>query len=417
MDSKKTYYKEIFYFSMITLFVTFFVLLLTTGGYSARGLLFADGDDTFMDFYNSMLYNIGNPYENYVFYPPFACFLYKALLWLIPPEHIENVIANGQTNSFTTDIKRYQSFILPFLLYSIIAVVFLALVLYYVKDGSKGEKYLFTWLIFFSAPMLFMFERANNIVFVLCLVLLYVKLYDSEKRSRRELALILLAVATAIKIYPVLFLAIPLRRKKFIDIIKMFLYTAVLTLIPLFVFYGGFDALGLLVQNLSSYGSNTGLQVGSQLNFSKCIIFPLFGTKLSNETLLTIGNVFKYVVTVPACIAAIFGKKTWQQAALCCCIIYGFQQTCATYLLILFVVPLVMFLNANEEKSAFNYAALVLLILTQGLLVSIMPVSGEFTRMIGTKITSYSILLLTFLLTWRGIADGWEVIRQIGKKK
>lgn len=417
IKSEKTYYKQIFYFAMAVLAVTFLLVLVLTNGYSARGLLYSSGNQIFSDFFNSMLYNIDNPYENYVFYPPFANMLYKALLRLVPDSVISTYVVSTDTTSFEPEIKAYQGFMFPFIIYSIITIAFLLLALLTTKKGTKTEKYGFTILILFSAPMLFMFERANNIVVVLTCLLFFINMHDSESRIKRETSLVLLAVATAIKIYPALFCAILLRKKRIADIFKVAGYTLVLTLVPLFVFYDGFGAIELLFKNLSSYGTNTGLQIGTQLNFAKCIIFPLFGTGLSNETLLLIGEIFKYVITVIASIAAIFNKKPWQQAALCCCIIYGFQGTCATYLLTLFVVPLIMFIDGEKEKSLFNYIMLAIMIILQGLIISIMPTTGEFTRMIGTKITSYAILLMTIMLSWRGVCDCMEVLKKIGKKQ
>lgn len=417
MKTEKTYYKEIFFIIMIVTTLMFAGLMYVTNGFVARGLFFSNSSNSYMDFFNSMLYNIGNPYENQVFYPPFACMLYKLCLLMVPNSLIESTLTSMTTNSYTPNIKLQQGFMFPFLLYSIVTICILFFALVTAKKGSKPEKYLFTVLIFLSAPALFMFERANNIILVLSFLLLFITWYDDEKRSKREVALICLGIATALKIYPVLFCALLLKKKRIWDIAKVFAYTLVLTIIPLFIFYGGFSALANMFGNLSSYGSNNILSVGTQLNFGKCFILPFFNTGISNETLILIANIAKYVICIPAAIAAIFSKKPWIQATLCCAIIYGYQSTCATYLLVLFAIPLLMMLDSETEKSALNYVILGGFILLLSTVTVIIPVGGDYTRLIGTKITSYTVLLITLILTVCGLIDFGKELKNLAKKQ
>ncbi len=417
VNQKQAYYKQVFYVSMSVMALIFVTVLFLTGGYSMRGLLYQKEDQSFMDFFNSMLYNINEPYENYVFYPPLSTILYKLLLLLVPQNIIDALIYNQYTTLFNADIKMYQQFMVPFIIYTLITFVALYFSLKECKKGSLAEKLLFSVLILTSAPFVFMFERANNIIIVLICMLIFFGAYKSEKRLYRELSLAALAVAIAVKIYPIVFCAVLLKDKRIKDLLKVALYSLLLFILPFFIFYDGFESMKLLLANLANYDSTTGLGTGVQLNFAKMIIFPLSQFNFSNEVLLTAGNIFRNTIMLFAVPAAIFMRKDWKCAALCCCIIYGFQGTCATYLLTLFCIPVMMLLDSESVPSVKNYVYLVLLILTLGLIVSLNPVTGEFTRFVGTKISSYAVMIMTFMLSYDGLKDLFSVVGKIIKQK
>ena len=359
----------------------------------------------FKDFFNSMLSTIGNPYEHYSFYPPFAMMIYRLLLILVPQAALDKVVTSDSSTSFSPDVKLYQQLYFPFIIYALVSLTMLFFAIKAAKKGTVGEVAAFVFLTMLSAPAIFMYERANNIIIPLAFLLFFIANKDSEKRWQRELAVVSLAVAVAFKIYPVVFALMLVREKRFKDILKMLLYTAVLTVPPMFVFFGGFDGFRMLFENLMIYDGKHSLEIGAQLNFAKMIIFPLTNSSLSNETLLAAGNAFGATVAVFAAIGAVFAKKAWQRAALCCAIIYGCQATCATYLLTLFIIPIILLLDGENEQTPVGTVSIVLMTLTQALLVSINPATREFTRDIITKITSYAVLVLTVLLTVRGCLD------------
>lgn len=414
---KKLYYKFIFYFITGVFSVAFFTLLLLTNGYSMRGLLYAQRDQTFMDFFNSMLSTIGNPYEHYSFYPPFAMMFYKLLLMLVPQATLDKVVTSESSTAFSTDVKLYQQLYFPFIIYALLSLTMLFFAIKSAKKGSVGEVSAFIFLTMLSAPMLFMYERANNLIIPLALLLFFIANKDSGKRWQRELAIVALALATAFKIYPAVFALMLVHERRFKDVLKTGLYTALLTVPPVFIFFGGFDSIKMIAENLLIYDGKHSLEIGSQLNFAKMIIFPLTNSRLSNDTLLAAGGFFKVVLTVFAAIGAVFAKKEWQRAALCCAIIYGYQATCTTYLLALFIIPIILLLDGEHEQTPVGTASIVLMTLTQALLISINPLTREFSRDLITKITSYAVLLLTVILTVRGCLDCVSTLSEALKLK
>ncbi|MBP1588478.1 MAG: DUF2029 domain-containing protein [Clostridia bacterium] len=411
-DRDKTYYKTVFYFISGVFAASFFILLLTTGGYAARGILFASREQTFMDFFNSLLSTSKNPYENYSFYPPFAMLCYKLLLYMVPGKVLDRVIVSRSATSFSPDAKLFQQLYFPFILYSLLTVILLFFALKSAKSGKTAERVAFIFLAFTSAPMLFMLERANNIIIPLFLLIYFVKQKDSERRLNRELALAALGVAAAFKIYPILFCALLLHEKRIKDILKVAAYFLVLSIPPIFIFFGGIGSFRMIVENLAIYGDKHGLAIGSQLNFAKTVIFPFTYSTVSSDLLLRIGQAFKVTVTLFASVGAVFARKEWQRAALVCCIIYGYPAACSTYLLTFFLIPIMLLLDTEKENSPVSYASLVLMTLTQILLVVPNPLTGAFTRDVPTKVTSYAIILLTVLLSAKGCLDAADAAAQ-----
>ncbi len=407
---KKPIYKQIFYFAMGTFALSFFIVLLLTNGYSMRGLFVVGRNQTFMDFFNSLLYNITNPYEHLAFYPPLSNLMYKILLCIIPESELAKIVISTSATNYSPTVKTMQSFWIPFIIYTILTIVGLYFALKNYKKGTRAENLLFIALIFFSSPMLFLFERANNSIVALIFTICFMSSYESENKIARELSLVSLAIAISFKIYPVLFCAMLVNHKRLKDTFKVLAYVVVLTIVPMLILYGGFGEIKYLVTNLQSFGNNTQLTVGTQLNFAKDLILPLYLTNLSNARLVAIGEAFKLVVTLFACFAALFAKKEWQRAALCCCIIFGYPATCTNYLLTFFIIPIIIILDTEEESHLITYISLILMTITQCLILSQNILTGEFSRDFATKYASYAVLLLTIILTVDGCLSGIDAL-------
>ena len=406
-SEKKVYYKHFFYAFLFSNILIFFIVLFITGGESSKALLFADEGEMFMDFFNSMLQNAEDPYACGVLYPPLSNCMYKFLLSFVPQRYINRFLEDEPTAYFDNDVLKMQQYMIPYIIYVIITSILLFFVLVYYKKGSKAERILFTVGAVFSGPMIFQFERANSILVAFILSLVFFLTYDSKNKVLREIGLISLAIASAIKIYPIVFAVFLLKDKRYKDLIRALVYCTVLFVVPMFRYYGGFEGIKALLANLTAYGVNDNRQLstGVQLNFAKMLVLPLSLTNMSNETIISVGEMFRFVMAFSCCASALFSKSRWKTAALCAAVIYGFQETCATYLLILFLIPVIMFLDSERVHSKMNYVYLFLLTVIVSGPACVNPVTGQWTRFVGTKISSYCILILSIMLIVSAIKD------------
>lgn len=102
-----------------------------------------------------------------------------------------------------------------------------ALVLFYVmavllyiiawKDDSRftnKEKIFLITATFFTLPFIFAVERGNSLLWCVPLTMLFVNNYNKKEKSKRILAIVALALAASMKIYPAFFGILLVREKK-----------------------------------------------------------------------------------------------------------------------------------------------------------------------------------------------------------
>ena len=412
IEKDKVYYKHLFYIFLLSNILIFFILLFVTGGESASGLLYAHKGEVFMDFFNSLLQNAGDPYKSSVIYPPLSNCMYKLLLLMVPDKAINSIVTEENAAYYSNDVLKMQQFIIPFIFYILVTSVLMFYAFMKYKGGDKKEKLFCYAICVFSGSMLFAFERANSIIVAFIGMLFFLVLKDSKSKILKEIGLISLAVASAIKLYPIVLFVLILKDKKYKDLLRGLIYSLMLFVLPMFLFYDGFSDIVRMFENLSGFTSTRGLSTGVKLSFSKMIILPLSLFDLSNETLFAIGDVFKYVLSVGCVFASLFCKEKWKTLCACVCFIYGFQDTVATYVLILFIIPAIALIDGVRENKKINYVYTALLALIISAPAIVNPVTGEWTRFVGTKVTSYAILLLTVMVITSGVSDMCKVFSE-----
>lgn len=401
---KKTFYRQLFYFLMTVFGVSFFLVLLISGGYSMRGLLAPDRNNSLMEFFNKMILSGGDPYSSGSTAMPFALLVYRFLFGFVSPEAVSKLIPSRVSSEYTPNVKIYQQFNFPFILYSVFSLSLLYFALRALKKGSRGERFGFILITFLSAPLLFAFERGSDVVLTLGLVIFFFAGKDSENQNLRTLSVFALGAACAFSFYPLLFCLLLLRKKRFGDAVKTVLVCLVLTVPALAVAGGGFGGAGRLVSNIIAAGNERRLALLGQLNFSGCAVNVFAGTSMKNETLVIIGRIFGLSVGAAALFGAAVAKKEWQCVTLLCGLIFGLTPFCETYMLALFAIPLILLIDGEDANSVFSYVSLILLTLTQALIVSPDISARSYTRMFITRLTSYGALALVLMTAIYSIA-------------
>ena len=141
--------KCIFYIFSISLIVFFLGLILITHGESVKYYLFADRQDTFMDFFNSIYDTIGRrPYDMGVIYPPLCYMIYYAFSRFIP---LDTIIEQKRL------LKLQQGPMISLIIYFVITVFLFIILAKKIKKGKNSEKNLFIFIMLFSIPFLYTF--------------------------------------------------------------------------------------------------------------------------------------------------------------------------------------------------------------------------------------------------------------------
>ena len=413
MNFKKNKLKDVnntsklFYIISFASLVVCIIMGVLSNGVTVSNLLF-NKDDVFMDFFNSVVDCSGDAYgESGVIYPPLVVLFYKFCSMFF---NIDSMKAS--------EVRETSLGMIIFVCFTIVSYILFAKLIYKYKNGSFANKSLFAFFTLFSFPMIYLIERGNIIVLVLPLLLYFVNEYDSDVKYKRHLAYICLAISVAIKIYPVFFGLLLLKKKKnFKNILLCIFYGAVFFFVP-FIFVGGFSQLGVLIHNILYTSSMFGSK-GFGFKVSISNTFSLFGHVFNHVRLFeTAGTVFLIITVLAGLFLILFNKwnEDWKIYAVISLIIILVPGFSYIYSVAYMIIPLLFFLNKKETKwidyiySLLFVAQFIFLVAkTDELFPSFN--SAELNCNIATVVESIALLAMLVLLYFDGIITFFRLSR------
>lgn len=398
---------KLFYIISFASLVVCIIMGVLSNGVTVSNLLF-NKDDVFMDFFNSVVDCSGDAYgESGVIYPPLVVLFYKFCSMFF---NIDSMKAS--------EVRETSLGMIIFVCFTIVSYILFAKLIYKYKNGSFANKSLFAFFTLFSFPMIYLIERGNIIVLVLPLLLYYVNEYDSDVKYKRHLAYICLAISVAIKIYPVFFGLLLLKKKKnFKNILLCIFYGAVFFFVP-FIFVGGFSQLGVLIHNILYTSSMFGSK-GFGFKVSISNTFSLFGHVFNHVRLFeTAGTVFLIITVLAGLFLILFNKwnEDWKIYAVISLIIILVPGFSYIYSVAYMIIPLLFFLNKKETKwidyiySLLFIAQFIFLVAkTDELFPSFN--SAELNCNIATVVESIALLAMLVLLYFDGVITFFRLSR------
>lgn len=398
---------KLFYIISFASLVVCIIMGVLSNGVTVSNLLF-NKDDVFMDFFNSVVDCSGDAYgESGVIYPPLVVLFYKFCSLFFNVDSMK-----------ASEIRETSLGMIIFVCFTIVSYILFAKLIYKYKNGSFADKSLFAFFTLFSFPMIYLIERGNIIVLVLPLLLYYVNEYDSDVKYKRHLAYICLAISVAIKIYPVFFGLLLLKKKKnYKNILLCIFYGAVFFFVP-FIFVGGFSQLGVLIHNILYTSSMFGSK-GFGFKVSISNTFSLFGHVFNHVRLFeTAGNVFLIITVLAGLFLILFNKwnEDWKIYAVISLIIILVPGFSYIYSVAYMIIPLLFFLNKKETKwidyiySLLFIAQFIFLVAkTDELFPSFN--SAELNCNIATVVESIALLAMLVLLYVDGIITFFRLSR------
>lgn len=413
MNFKKNKLKDVnntsklFYIISFASLVVCIIMGVLSNGVTVSNLLF-NKDDVFMDFFNSVVDCSGDAYgESGVIYPPLVVLFYKFCSMFF---NIGSMKAS--------EVRETSLGMIIFVCFTIVSYILFAKLIYKYKNGSFANKSLFAFFTLFSFPMIYLIERGNIIVLVLPLLLYFVNEYDSDVKYKRHLAYICLAISVAIKIYPVFFGLLLLKKKKnFKNILLCIFYGAVFFFVP-FIFVGGFSQLGVLIHNILYTSSMFGSK-GFGFKVSISNTFSLFGHVFNHVRLFeTAGTVFLIITVLAGLFLILFNKwnEDWKIYAVISLIIILVPGFSYIYSVAYMIIPLLFFLNKKEIKwidyiySLLFIAQFIFLVAkTDELFPSFN--SAELNCNIATVVESIALLAMLVLLYFDGVITFFRLSR------
>ncbi|MCD7841050.1 MAG: glycosyltransferase 87 family protein [Lachnospiraceae bacterium] len=344
-------------------------VFLFTRGEAMEHFWFHSPIDTGMDFFHSIEYVRGrSPYEIFgTLYPPLANLFFLFIYAFIPESVAENWTYNFEESvnlrQTVYDLRTYQSCMMMFLIF-VIFVTFMVAILVRRYFQKKGNPYAGACACCFvlSYGVLQALERGNIVILAAGFSLFFVSFYRSDNKVLKELALISLAFAAGLKVYPCLLGVLLLKEKDAPVIIRTIIYGIAAFVLPCFAFREGLGAipmwLNILINHTNSLESPwLGIGISNAFADGAHLIDTFFGTGLANASFSIAG----ILVAVVFLIIALFLKKTWM-SALAITFAMLFQDQ-GSYFLCMALVPLMLFLGEEKEFTRENIIPFVILMI------------------------------------------------------
>jgi len=408
---KISWEKAMFYGTMLVLILVTLVKGYLSHGESIRTMLINDDFDTLMDFYNSVQYGF-KPYAAKVIYPP----LINAFYGFVGRFMVKN------SPSLTLRVDQMGS--LVFGMYIIVVYSSFIYCLNKIKKGLRFERVIFIIVMLFSLPFLFLYDRANSVILAVEALLVFCLYQNSGITKLRLVSFVALGIAAGIKIAPAIYGAILIREKRYKDALCAFIIGLIIFMVP-FVLTDGNPVI-----MLNNIINTTGMMSGNSFdNFSgvyritghgvhvNLLNTSAFFSRLYDKNFFNIAQILNSFILFMGVFLAICATKMeyWKSVCILTCIIIIFPGFSAVYNLIYMVIPLILFLNSNPQKTKLNFLYLLLFIMLFMPVVNFqIPAFKIFLNdwhplTLTTALESISLLALTILLLLDGCHSIYEI--------
>lgn len=306
--------------------------------------IFRSGADMFMDFFNHITY-VRKPSEVYsvsvhACFPPFIYIFYYLLSLILPTD---------------ATVKHDASLTSPYAIVMYVLYMAVCCILLYIIINkllkSFGEKtsLTVTLLTIISSVFITVTERGNSVLLVLLLLLAAMKLRESEKTSHRELALLCIAAAAGIKIYPAIFGLLYISEKRWKEAARLVLYGVLFFFVP-FAFFGGFEGLRLFIENQMAIHDDVYTSLTSISSAVRYFADSVKGDPLAWESA---AEILPVVFTVLS-LVAFFNRKLalWEKVMLLVSVIAFVPAWSGSYTAVFFAAPMILFFK--ETRGSFG---------------------------------------------------------------
>ncbi len=320
----------------------------------ALPLFHQDRLDAFMDFFNVNYFVAGgrNPYTDPASvssYPPLALLIARFFA-RFADYGIGSFIARESMGGFLSLLLFLELFLL-------LGGVSLYVLCRRLGFGG-GATALLSAVFLLSAPVLFVLERANYLVFAFAFVLLFFALYGSRRAFWREVGYLALAAAFGIKLYPVAFGIVIFKDKRYFALVRLALYCAAMFFVPFLFFDGKMANLAVFWENLrsfSAYDTPYNNYAPYQVWFSLC---NLFGHYEMTASAVRAGKAVSYAVCILCVASAFAAEKRWQQTLAAALFTVYITMPAYMYIGVMLYIPLLFYL-AEEDKGRCGTSAAV----------------------------------------------------------
>jgi hypothetical protein len=223
-------------------------------------------------------------------------------------------------------------------------------------------------VLLISYPILFAVDRGNLDLWIMVCLGVFLTNYTAKDSISLELANIALAIAIALKLYPILFLLLYVKDRRFIGILKIALICSLATIAASALFAGGApnaikDFMGMLsttdslvTQKLEYGSSNVGIYYAGK------ILVELFHLNLDAKEVAMLYKRCAIVILLLSCGAVLVKQLEFWSSAVCIVCLTCLVPTLSNdYRMVNFLFPLILIVNARTLKPISALTAIVVI--------------------------------------------------------
>ena len=303
-------------------------------------------------------------------YPPIAIAILYPFALICKNVFARFAYTTLTVDELTSEVMLYPQFWVAILLFFAICsllIVFLCAKLFGIKGANVFK---LAAIIMLSAPFVYTVMRGNTIYFALIFLVAFLICKDSKSAAVRELSYVLLALAGAIKIYPLFFGVFLLRKKKIFASFRVAVYFFLIFSLSFYFFRGGLDDAGQFVDNLGGFMSNElRLLANNNISISAQIykLLHLFVPKLTAESIIY--SVFNLsllaIVFALGTYTAVATRSNLSRYSICFAVVTLIPSISYFYTMIFAILPFLEYIRVfdtiSKRKQIFYFCAFAFL--------------------------------------------------------
>lgn len=394
---QKNTFEIVFITAIFILSFSFWYSLCFSDVQHQRELFFNDRNDYFMDYFNPLKFiSEANPYTSTYLslgekiYPPLAYTILYPFSKVF--DYATKLPSQGRAD---------QLGIMSLVFILAISSVIYGALLYELKNGRKIIRWLTVLALFLSGIYIFSLERANIVILSAILLTFFLLFYNSPNNVLREISLIALALAAALKIFPALFGLIFIYDKRYKDVCKLVIYGLVAVFLPFIFFKGSFENISYLIRNMRIYSQNYAYR-GFQYRFGFIPIGILFSDlkHINMGIPVIISELISVIYLVITVITSFRFCKKWKTILMLTCTVVSTPLGSGFYCGLYLLAPIVLFLNDDQHELVdWFYMAFMIFVLNPYQIAFI-----KFPVSVSGIISNLSVLLIYTGLCIEGIS-------------
>lgn len=369
---KKLFYEYTFAIFTIASFCVWLFLLLRDGTNSQQYKVFFEStEDFFADMVNVVGYTAQRDVYNNTMYTPLGDKPYPALSYIITYFFSRTVDMKPYLkNEFFLNMYWDPKFLIIYIFFILATVISLYQIIHTYKSGANKIKTLIAVSLLFSSPLLYTIERGNFVLHSMICTFIYLMYYDSSVKWKREMALICLAIATALKITPAVLGILLIFDKRWKEIVHVIVYGLIFGFLPFLFFKGG-------MKNVLAMYRNMKMNLKMYASAEGCTLYSAY-LNWGGKQSVAINEVLKYI-TYAVCILFMFTmplmKYKWQKWLAVLLVLVVAPSRSGQYCIVYLIPAMVSFLNVRRHKISEIWILMMFWLILN-------PIQGNFWKII-----------------------------------